>query len=167
MDGGLSAWLAAGLPTEAGPVLRPAAEFHATRNAAAVTGFADVQHLIAMRGQIVDARSAGRFTGTAPEPRLGVTSGHMPGAISVTYTELIDGNRMKSSQAIRYAFETRGVDLTKPVTTTCGSGITAAVLTLGLELCGATHVSLYDGSWAEYATHPGAVIEPAPRPITA
>jgi thiosulfate/3-mercaptopyruvate sulfurtransferase len=112
-------------------------------------------------GQLMDARSAGRFAGTAPEPRPGLQSGHMPGAVNVPYTELTRGTRMKAPEELRAAFEAKGVRTQQPVTTTCGSGVTAAVLALGLEICGAPHVSLYDGSWAEYAQQPDAVIEGA------
>ncbi len=162
LDGGLGAWIDAGLPTEVGPVVRTEADFRAVRNDAAVRDLAEVQRLIESHAQIVDARSAGRFAGTAPEPRPGLSSGHMPGSTNVPYTELTDCSRMRSAEEIRAAFETRGIDLHRPVTTTCGSGVTAAVLALGLELSGITQVSLYDGSWAEYATQPGAVIERTP-----
>lgn len=166
LDGGLHAWLDAGLPVESGAVRRDAAQFHAKLDRGAVKDFADMQRIIKERGttrdQILDARSAARFTGAAPEPRAGISSGHMPGAISLPFTELAENGRMKPTESLRDVFRSKGVDLERPVTTTCGSGVTAAVLALGLELAGAKRVQLYDGSWAEYAQRPEAVIEKQP-----
>lgn len=159
LDGGLRAWMEAGLPVESGEVRRVAAKFEARLDRDAVADFAEIQERIAGRGQILDARSVGRFAGTSPEPRTGITSGHMPGAINLPFTELAENGRLKSAVELRKVFQNRGVDIEKPVTTTCGSGVTAAVLALGLEIAGAKKVSLYDGSWAEYAQRPQAVIE--------
>jgi len=159
LDGGLRAWVEAGLPTSSGPVYRTPANFHATLDREGIRDFPQMQQLIAGRGQILDARSAGRFTGAAPEPRSGISSGHMPGATSIPYTELVADGRLKSVEQLHKVFEATGVDLKQPITTTCGSGVTAAVIALGLEIGGADRVSLYDGSWAEYAQHPEAVIE--------
>jgi thiosulfate/3-mercaptopyruvate sulfurtransferase len=159
LDGGLSAWIEAGLPTERGPVHRAPASFHAVFDAAAVKNFEQIQQQIAGRSQILDARSAARFTGAAAEPRPGLSSGHMPGAISVPYTELVADGRLKGVSQLRELFAGKEVDLAQPITTSCGSGVTAAVIALGLELAGASEVSLYDGSWAEYAQKPNAVIE--------
>jgi thiosulfate/3-mercaptopyruvate sulfurtransferase len=159
LNGDLNAWLAANLPTESGPVHRPARTFHATLNHEAVKDFAQIQQLIAAHKQILDARSAARFTGTGPEPRPGISSGHMPGATSTPFTELVEEGRLKSPEALRTLFAAKHVDLHRPITTTCGSGVTAAVVALGLEIAGATNVTLYDGSWAEYAQHPEAIIE--------
>jgi thiosulfate/3-mercaptopyruvate sulfurtransferase len=158
LDGGLQAWLGAGLPTESGEVQRPAAHFNARLNESAVRDFPAIRQLISDHAQILDARSAGRFTGAAPEPRAGLRSGHMPGATSLPFTELVAGGRLKPAEELRAVFCAKGLDLDKPLTTTCGSGVTAAVLALGLEIAGASAVSLYDGSWAEYALHPDAVI---------
>jgi thiosulfate/3-mercaptopyruvate sulfurtransferase len=159
LNGGLRAWKDAGLPTESGQVQRAPAIFHRKLDHKAVTDFAGVQNLIARHGQILDARSAGRFNGTSPEPRPGITSGHMPGAINLPYSDLTHNGRLKSADTLRKIFSAKGVDLNEPVTTTCGSGVTAAVLALGLEIAGAENVNLYDGSWAEYAQRPEAVIE--------
>jgi thiosulfate/3-mercaptopyruvate sulfurtransferase len=159
LDGGLRAWIGAGLPVESGLVQRAAARFDVKLDRNAVNDFTGIQRMIMERGQILDARSAGRFAGTAPEPRPGIDSGHMPGAISLPFTELAENGRMKSAEALRKIFSTKGVDIEGPVTTTCGSGVTAAVLALGLEIAGAKNVQLYDGSWAEYAQRPEAVIE--------
>jgi thiosulfate/3-mercaptopyruvate sulfurtransferase len=162
LNGGLNAWIAAGLPTESGEAHRAPATFHATLNPAAVKDFAQIQSMIADHAQILDARSAGRFTGTAPEPRPGISSGHMPGSISVPFTELVEEGRLLPGEKLRTLFAAKKVDLDQPITTTCGSGVTAAVVALGLEIAGADDVTLYDGSWAEYAQRPEAVIEKTP-----
>ena len=159
LDGGLRAWTEAGLPTHAGEVHRAPAVFHARLDQNAVKDFSHMQQMIASYGQVLDARSAGRFAGTMPEPRPGINSGHMPGATSIPYTELVEDGRLKPAEELRRLFADKGLDLRRPITTTCGSGVTAAVLALGLKAAGATDVSLYDGSWAEYAAHPGALIE--------
>jgi thiosulfate/3-mercaptopyruvate sulfurtransferase len=159
LDGGLRAWIEAGLPTHSGPVHRTPAVFRAKLDQNAVKDFSRIQHMIVAHGQILDARSAGRFAGTMPEPRPGISSGHMPGATSIPYTELIEDGRLKPVEELRRIFDAKGVDLQQPITTTCGSGVTAAVLAIGLEAAGAKQVSLYDGSWAEYAATPEAVIE--------
>jgi thiosulfate/3-mercaptopyruvate sulfurtransferase len=159
LDGGLRAWTEANLPTQSGPVQRTPAHFQATLNSEAVHNLAQLKQSLAGHRQILDARSAGRFQGTAPEPRPGLSSGHMPGATSVPFTELVTDGRLKPTDELRHLFASKAVDLHKPITTTCGSGVTAAVIALGLELAGASRVSLYDGSWAEYAQQPDAIIE--------
>lgn len=159
LEDGLRAWIEAGLTTESGEVRRAPARFQARLNQDAVKDFAEIQELIGKHAQILDARSAERFAGTAPEPRAGIPSGHMPGAISIPFTELAHNGRMKSAAELRELFRSKGVDIEKPVTTTCGSGVTAAAVALGLEIAGAKTVHLYDGSWAEYAQRPEAAIE--------
>jgi thiosulfate/3-mercaptopyruvate sulfurtransferase len=159
LDGGLEGWIDAGFPVEAGVARKPQREFTARLDAGAVKNFEAIQHLLGGQGQILDARSAMRFSGAAPEPRPGLSSGHMPGAVNLPFTELVEGGRLKSPDQLREIFEEKGIDLGRPVTTTCGSGVTAAVLALGLEIAGANDVTLYDGSWAEYGQRPEAVIE--------
>jgi thiosulfate/3-mercaptopyruvate sulfurtransferase len=159
LDGGLRAWIRGGFPTDSGDVHRAPASFHATLDENAVKDFSQIQQMIAAHGQILDARSAGRFSGILPEPRPGIGSGHMPGATSIPFTELVADGRLKGAEELRQIFAAKGVDMKQPITTTCGSGVTAAVIALGLEIAGAKHVSLYDGSWAEYGAHPEAVIE--------
>jgi thiosulfate/3-mercaptopyruvate sulfurtransferase len=159
LDGGLRAWMEAGLPTSAGPVHRAPAKFRAKLIPVGVANYAQIQQMITERGQILDARSAGRFAGASPEPRPGINSGHMPGAINIPFADLAMDGRMKSTDQLREIFAAKGVDVLQPITTTCGSGVTAAVIALGLEIAGADRVSLYDGSWAEYAQLPDAVIE--------
>jgi thiosulfate/3-mercaptopyruvate sulfurtransferase len=163
LDGGLPAWLNDDYPTESGLVPRAPTTFHATLDPSAVVDFPALQQLLAQnvqipRPQILDARSAARFSGAAPEPRPNLPSGHMPGATSLPFTELLDAGKFKSTIALDELFLAKGIDITQPITTTCGSGVTAAVLALGLELVGAPHINLYDGSWAEYAQHPNATI---------
>ena len=162
LDGGLQAWVAAGLPVETGPVRHEKGSFEATLHATAVKNFEAIQQQLESprdAGHILDARSVARFRGIAPEPRPGIRSGHMPGSTSLPYTEVTHGGRMLPESELRALFEDRHIDLRKPITTTCGSGVTAAVIALAAELCGAGQVSLYDGSWAEYAQRPEAVIE--------
>ena len=162
LDGGLDAWIEAGLPTDSGAVARPAATFAAAFARENVQDFAQIEQALAQGEQVLDARSAGRFAGSMPEPRPGLSSGHMPGATSVPYTELVEDGHLKSAESLRQIFAAKGIDLEQPVTTTCGSGVTAAVVALGLEIAGARQVRLYDGSWAEYAQHPEAVIVKTP-----
>ena len=162
LKGDLKAWIGAGLPTGSGEVRRSPATFHANLNRAAVKNFSEIQQLIAGRAQILDARSSARFTGSAPEPRAGIPSGHMPGATSLPFTELVEDGRLKSPETLRSLFAEKKVDLQQPITTTCGSGVTAAVVTLALDIAGAKDVTLYDGSWADYAQQPNAVIEKTP-----
>jgi thiosulfate/3-mercaptopyruvate sulfurtransferase len=159
LDGGLRAWTEASLPTESGPVHRAPASFHATLNHEAVKNLSQLKERIINHQQILDARSAARFNGTAPEPRPGLSSGHMPGATSVPFPELVEDGRLKPADKLRELFLAKQVDLQQPITTTCGSGVTAAVIALGLEVAGAQNVSLYDGSWAEYAQQPESIIE--------
>jgi len=159
LDGGLRAWKAADLPVGSGVTHREKGDFQAKFDHDAVRDFAQLQRLIDAKAQILDARSAGRFAGTAPEPRPGLSSGHMPGATSVPFLDLTASGRMKSPEELQKIFAEKYVDLSKPITTTCGSGVTAAVVLLGAELAGAKSVSLYDGSWAEYASRPEVVIE--------
>jgi thiosulfate/3-mercaptopyruvate sulfurtransferase len=159
LDGGLRAWIEAGFPIDSGPVDRAPANFHAKLDRDALKDFPQMQQMIAERGQILDARSAGRFTGASPEPRPGISSGHMPGATNIPFTELVEDSRLKPTEQLQELFAAKGVDMEQPITTTCGSGVTAAVIALALEIAGAHRVSLYDGSWAEYAQHPEAKIE--------
>jgi thiosulfate/3-mercaptopyruvate sulfurtransferase len=159
LDGGLRTWIASGLPTEAGPVQRSPATFNATLHHEAVVSLAQLKDQLANHQQILDARSAARFDGAAPEPRPGLSSGHMPGATSIPFTELVEDGRLKSADKLRDYLSTKNIDLQQPITTTCGSGVTAAVIALALEVVGAPNVSLYDGSWTEYAQQPDSIIE--------
>src|SRR6478752_2671534 len=134
LDGGLPAWKQEGRPTEAGEVKRPKRTFNASMDTGAVAMVGDVQMALNSDStQVVDARSAGRFAGTEPEPRPGLRSGHMPGALSVPSTEIVENGRLASPDRIVAAFRKAGVDIDKPVITTCGSGVTAVIIAMGLD----------------------------------
>jgi len=152
LDGGFDAWKLQGLPVETGKPTAPArASFTATVNSAAVTSFDDMRALVdAPTAQIADARGPGRFTGAEPEPRAGMRSGHMPGALNVPFVNLLDGGKLKPLSELRQVLESSGIDLGRPVVTTCGSGVTAAVITLALQSLGHHDNTLYDGSWSEW-----------------
>ncbi len=154
LDGGFDAWKAGNLPVETGePAERPAQEFKATDNPAGVATLEEMRAIVDNGArQIADARPAGRFTGEVPEPREGMRSGHMPGARSVPVTTLSEGGKMKSPKALRAVFEKAGVDLDKPVVTSCGSGVTAAAISFALASLGHEDVRLYDGSWSEWGS---------------
>ncbi|AWN37905.1 3-mercaptopyruvate sulfurtransferase [Methylobacterium radiodurans] len=152
LDGGLPAWIAAGYPTEDGaPTPRERRHFSARLDHGAVADAGDVARALAGGStQVVDARSAPRFRGEEAEPRPGVRPGHMPGARNLHYASLLTDGRMKSPNELRAVFAAAGVDPARPVLTTCGSGVTAAIITLALETLGHPARSLYDGSWSEW-----------------
>ena len=151
LDGGLPAWKAAGGKTEAGEVKRPPAKFKAAMDTGAVAMVSDVtMALNDGSAQVVDARSSGRFAGKDPEPRPGLRSGHMPGAFNVPFPEIVENGRLVAPERIAEAFRKAGVDTDKPVITSCGSGLTAAILTLGLAELGKKPGRIYDGSWTEW-----------------
>ncbi|MTH96672.1 3-mercaptopyruvate sulfurtransferase [Roseibium sp. RKSG952] len=154
LNGGMPKWKAEGRPLEDGPVRRPERHFTARLNRGAVTSFDSLRKIIASGDrQIVDARSSERFSGSVPEPRPGMRSGHMPGAKNVPVMDLMrDDGSLKDETTLRAQFSEAGVDISKPVTTTCGSGVTAAALTLALTSLGATDLTLYDGSWSEWGS---------------
>lgn len=108
--------------------------------------------------QILDARPYARFTGDQPEPRPELSSGHMPGSISVAFNEVVESGQMLDDDSLRQVFEGKGVDINKEIITSCGSGITASILYLALERIGAKHLAVYDGSWTEYAGQKDAII---------
>ncbi|HTN97372.1 MAG TPA: 3-mercaptopyruvate sulfurtransferase [Nordella sp.] len=153
LDGGFPKWQAEGHPNDEDPPGKPQERHFSARVQSMMVR--DKQQVLAAiesgRSQIADARSPGRFTGKEPEPRPGVRSGHMPGAANVHYATLLhaDGT-LKSPDDLAKVFAAAGIDVKKPVITSCGSGITAAILTLGLTLVGAKDHALYDGSWSEW-----------------
>jgi len=160
LDGGLPAWIAAGLPVESGPAPAPRpATFLATLDEAAVVALDGMRAALAGGEQVVDARAAERFHGRAAEPRAGLRSGHMPGALNLPFPGVLqpDG-RMKSADALDAAFRSAGLDPDRPVITSCGSGVTAAILTLALARMGRPS-RLYDGSWAEWGGRDDTPVE--------
>lgn len=155
LDGGLPKWKAEGRPLESGPQKEKSPRhFHTKVNEAAVTDLESIKATLASGDrQILDARPAGRFTGEVPEPRAGMRSGHMPGAFNLPFPNLIsEDGTFKTGEDLKKAYAESGIDLNKPITTTCGSGVTAAILTLGLEILGANDLKLYDGSWSEWGS---------------
>jgi thiosulfate/3-mercaptopyruvate sulfurtransferase len=156
LDGGLPKWLAEGRATASGAATPAPGTATARIDRAQVRSKADMLANLASGGsQMLDARGAGRFTGTEAEPRPGMASGHIPGSRNLPYSALFAAdNSMKSPDELRALYESVGIDLSRPVITTCGSGVTAAILLAGLETLGATDVSLYDGSWAEWGFDP-------------
>jgi len=153
LDGGMPAWKAEGRPTEAGEVKRAPRTFKAEMDTGAVAMGADVQMALNDENiQVVDARSAARFAGTEPEPRKGLRGGHMPGALNVPFTEIVENGRLAAPEKIAAAFAKGGVDTDKPIITSCGSGVTAVVLALGLDAIGKKMPRVYDGSWTEWAS---------------
>lgn len=156
LDGGLPKWVAEGYPTEDMPPIPRDRHMTVRFQNHLVRDVTQVAHASKLGSpQIVDARAAARFRGDAPEPREGLRAGHIPGARNVPFTTLLnDDKTLKSPDVARGIFEAAGVDLAKPIITSCGSGVTAAILALSLQRLGHTDWSLYDGSWAEWGMFP-------------
>ena len=165
LDGGLRKWVSEGRPTHSGQVTPSAGKFQAKLNARFVRSKQQVLNNLDTHGeQMVDARPRPRFEGAVAEPWPGRRSGHIPGSRNVPYAELFDANTgaMKSLDELRKAFTGAGVDISKPIVTTCGSGVSALVLTLALYRLGARGTALYDGSWAEWGLPDGPPVATGP-----
>lgn len=163
LDGGLPAWTSAGLPVESGVVQRPAQRFVPLFDADAVVELGEMRDIVETRTlPVADARSAGRFAGAEAEPRAGVRPGHMPGARSLPISDLVTDGRLKSPDELRSAFAAAGLDPEVPLVTTCGSGVTAAVINLALDRLEVPRARLYDGSWTEWGSAADTPIETGP-----
>lgn len=152
LDGGFPKWRAENRPVTDDVPRKPQSHFTSRLNHGAVADLAEIRNTIrAASRQILDARSVDRFSGVAPEPRAGLRSGHMPSALNLPFTRLInESGTFRTKDELKQIYQEAGVDLEKPVTTTCGSGVTAAILTLGLTVLGSRDLALYDGSWTDW-----------------
>lgn len=164
LDGGFGKWTAEGRSTENGPAAtRPAPDAFTARPRAERVSDLDtiVASLDGAALQILDARAPGRFAGTEPEPRPGCRSGHIPGSLNLPYNRLVnpETREMRPPEEIRAIFDDAGIDVAQPVTTTCGSGVTASLLAFGLHLIGQDHVAVYDGSWSEWGMRTDTPVE--------
>ena len=151
LDGGFDRWKAAGRPVTAEQTKVAPNIFHVDVDPSRVASLDEMKGIVASgESQIADARPAGRFTGEDPEPRAGVRGGHMPGAKSLPASTLSRDGKLLPPEELKKRLEEAGIDLSKPVVTSCGSGVTAAVITLALETLGHSANRLYDGSWTEW-----------------
>jgi thiosulfate/3-mercaptopyruvate sulfurtransferase len=168
LDGGFDQWQAENRPVETtAPQTPPPAVFTPKVNALAVVDLGSMRKIVAGEDggqglQIADARGAGRFSAAEPEPRAGMRGGHMPGARNVHYTSLSEDGRLKPLIDLERVLQEAGIDLARPVVTTCGSGVTAAVITLALQSLGHRYNMLYDGSWSEWGALPDTPIVTGP-----
>jgi len=162
LDGGLPQWRREGRPTDSGDAASVApASFRPDFRAARLRGIGDMLANVATGAElVVDARAAGRFAATVPEPRAGMRGGHIPGAANLPFTELLAPDlTMLPAEALRARLAAAGVDGSRPVVTSCGSGVTATVITLAMARAGLPVGAVYDGSWSEWGGRPDTPVE--------
>lgn len=167
LNGGLRKWKAEGRPLDDGPAPRRSERHYTPRfHAELVRDVDDMKSLAGKAGaQILDVRSEGRFAGTEPEPRPGLRGGHIPGSRNLPYTAMLnEDGTLKSAEQLEALFKSAGVDPALPVVSTCGSGVTASIVSLALAMLGQTNAAVYDGSWAEWGQDNGLPVTAGPTP---
>jgi len=164
LEGGLTQWIKEGRPVEAGEARpRPPRVFTPRLDESFVASLDEVRRALATgSAQVVDARPADRFFGNTPEPRPGLRGGHMPGSLNLPFVDIVEHGRLKPPDALRAVFAEHKVDLKKPIITTCGSGVSAAILALAVEEAGGMVEGLYDGSWAEWGSRDDCQVATGP-----
>jgi len=168
LDGGLPKWLNEGRPVEDGAARAEERHFTPRMNSLLLRDRAQMlANLTSKADQVLDARSRARFAGSAPEPREGLRAGHIPGSRNLPFTEIVDPERqtLLDAGALKERFAAAGIDLQRPVVTTCGSGVTAAVLALGLYRAGHRNAAVYDGSWSEWGLQGDTPVENGPAAV--
>jgi thiosulfate/3-mercaptopyruvate sulfurtransferase len=163
LEGGLPRWIKEGRPLKTGDAYPKPRPFTPRLEDSFVASLDEVRAALKSgSAQVVDARAADRFRGETPEPRPGVRSGRIPGSLNLPFVDIVDHGRLKAPEALKAAFAEHGIDLKKPIMTTCGSGVTAAILALAVEEAGGKVEGLYDGSWAEWGSRADCPVATGP-----